>query len=164
MIKALFFDIDGTLVSFKTHEIPVDTIEALSSAKERGVRVFISTGRPPQFITNLSAIDSIIDGYITTNGAYNYIGDKLISREPIPKVDVERIIDTVDRQGCSCMVVGESRVAVYHADEIVRKVFCDDLKITNIDFSLSAEAFLKKDVFQLSPFLNVEQEICLMNY
>ena len=33
MIKALFFDIDGTLVSFKTHEIPVSTIEALTAAK-----------------------------------------------------------------------------------------------------------------------------------
>ena len=26
MIKALFFDVDGTLVSFKTHKIPERTI------------------------------------------------------------------------------------------------------------------------------------------
>ena len=30
MIKALFFDIDGTLVSFNTHAIPPTTIEAVS--------------------------------------------------------------------------------------------------------------------------------------
>ena len=35
MIKALFFDIDGTLVSFKTHQIPVSTIEALEAAKSQ---------------------------------------------------------------------------------------------------------------------------------
>ena len=35
MIKALFFDIDGTLVSFKTHQIPVSTIEALEAAKAK---------------------------------------------------------------------------------------------------------------------------------
>ena len=29
MTKALFFDIDGTLVSFHTHRIPSSTIEAL---------------------------------------------------------------------------------------------------------------------------------------
>ena len=29
MVKAVFFDIDGTLVSFKTHEVPQSTIEAL---------------------------------------------------------------------------------------------------------------------------------------
>ena len=28
-IKALFFDIDGTLVSFKTHQIPESTVDAL---------------------------------------------------------------------------------------------------------------------------------------
>ena len=30
MTKALFFDIDGTLVSFQTHAIPASTIEALT--------------------------------------------------------------------------------------------------------------------------------------
>ena len=41
MIKALFFDIDGTLVSFKTHEIPVSTIEALTAAKAKGISSFL---------------------------------------------------------------------------------------------------------------------------
>ena len=50
MIKALFFDIDGTLVSFKTHQIPVSTIEALTAAKAKGipdVRASSSTTCPP---------------------------------------------------------------------------------------------------------------------
>ena len=33
---ALFFDIDGTLVSFQTHEIPASTILALTQAKANG--------------------------------------------------------------------------------------------------------------------------------
>ena len=33
MTKALFFDIDGTLVSFETHRIPSSTIEALDARK-----------------------------------------------------------------------------------------------------------------------------------
>ena len=65
MIKALFFDIDGTLVSFKTHEIPVSTIEALTAAKAKGIHIFISTGRPRVIINNLSALQerNLIDGY-----------------------------------------------------------------------------------------------------
>ena len=51
---ALFFDIDGTLVSFKTHEIPQSTIQALTQAKANGSRVYIATGRPPLIITNLA--------------------------------------------------------------------------------------------------------------
>ena len=45
-IKAAFFDIDGTLVSFRTHQVPSSTIEAIKQVKERGVKIFISTGRP----------------------------------------------------------------------------------------------------------------------
>ena len=45
-IKALFFDIDGTLVSFKTHQIPESTVDALRKVHDKGVKIFISTGRP----------------------------------------------------------------------------------------------------------------------
>ena len=41
MTKALFFDIDGTLVSFKTHSIPASSIEALEKAHAKGVKIFI---------------------------------------------------------------------------------------------------------------------------
>ena len=37
-IKALFFDIDGTLVSFQTHQIPASTVQALEEAKANGVQ------------------------------------------------------------------------------------------------------------------------------
>ena len=37
MIKAAFFDIDGTLVSFMTHRIPDSTKQALTRMRERGV-------------------------------------------------------------------------------------------------------------------------------
>ena len=67
-IKALFFDIDGTLVSFQTHRIPQSTVEALEKAKLNGVKIYISTGRPIILITNLGQIEHLIDGYITTNG------------------------------------------------------------------------------------------------
>ena len=71
MIKALFFDIDGTLVSFRTHSVPASTVSALTAAHEAGVRIFISTGRPAPLINNLDPILHLIDGYITpTAGAF----------------------------------------------------------------------------------------------
>ncbi len=59
MIKALFFDVDGTLVSFKTHQIPQSTIDALTEAKRRGTGIYISTGRPMRLINNLDNVSSI---------------------------------------------------------------------------------------------------------
>ena len=34
MIKAVFFDIDGTLVSFKTHKLPDSTVRALDLLRD----------------------------------------------------------------------------------------------------------------------------------
>lgn len=68
MIKALFFDIDGTLLSFDTHTVPDSTLSALHTASERGVRLFVATGR---HITNTECVSHInFDGYITANGGY----------------------------------------------------------------------------------------------
>ena len=46
MVKAIFFDIDGTLVSFKTHTIPESTRQTLQQLRQQGIKVFIATGRP----------------------------------------------------------------------------------------------------------------------
>ena len=78
MIKALFFDIDGTLVSFKTHVIPDSAVKALEKAHNKGIKIFIATGRPMAIINNMSQLEEkgLIDGYVTMNGAYCFIGDK----------------------------------------------------------------------------------------
>ena len=42
MIRALFLDVDGTLVSFRTHRIAPSAVAALKEARGRGVGVFLS--------------------------------------------------------------------------------------------------------------------------
>ena len=59
MTKALFFDIDGTLVSFETHRIPPSTIEALEATHAK-LKIFIATGRPKAIINNLSELQDRI--------------------------------------------------------------------------------------------------------
>ena len=82
MIKALFFDIDGTLVSFSTHEIPASALQAIKAAKAKGVKIFISTGRPKAFLTsNLDVIRPLVDGYITNNGALVEASDEIVEKQ-----------------------------------------------------------------------------------
>jgi len=65
--KAVFTDIDGTLVSFKTHKVPQSAIDALQAAHEKGITLIISTGRP---FTDLKEVVSLpYDGVISLNGA-----------------------------------------------------------------------------------------------
>ena len=93
MVKAIFFDIDGTLVSFKTHTIPESTLNALAQLREKGIKVFISTGRPKVLMTKAVG-DLEFDGYITLNGAYCFTSDhRDIYKKGIPEEDVERLIE-----------------------------------------------------------------------
>ena len=43
--KALFFDIDGTLLSEITHKVPESAAHALEKARKKGHLVFINSGR-----------------------------------------------------------------------------------------------------------------------
>lgn len=76
MKRFLFFDIDGTLVSFKSHKIPESAIYGLTLAKEKGAGIYIATGRPYGLINNIEEIKHLVDGYITANGAYCFPANK----------------------------------------------------------------------------------------
>ena len=91
MVKAIFFDIDGTLVSFETHKIPASTQEALKTLRDKGIKIFIATGRPQCLINNLGDLE--FDGYITVNGSYCFTaGHQPIYKGCIPQEDIERLI------------------------------------------------------------------------
>lgn len=164
MIKALFFDIDGTLVSFKTHQIPESTVEALTLAKEKGIKVFISTGRPFPLINNLDAIKNLIDGYITTNGAYCFIGDDIISCNDIQKEDVNTVIAESKRVRFPCMVVGEKDLTMYNTEsnpDLVMKI-SKLLNIPGIDLELPIDSVTSQRIIQITPFISESQESSLL--
>ena len=48
MIKAIFFDVDGTLVSFRQKFLSDQTMADLSALRARGIWIFLSTGRALQ--------------------------------------------------------------------------------------------------------------------
>ena len=92
-VKAIFFDIDGTLVSFRTHTIPSSTREALFQLKAKGVKTFVATGRPWKIIDNLE--DCPFDGFITMNGSSCFTSDfKPIFQRGIPRENIERLISS----------------------------------------------------------------------
>lgn len=68
MIKAAFFDVDGTLLSHKTKQVPYSTKAALRSLKDAGIRCIVSTGRMLQEMERLPMGELTFDAYITMNG------------------------------------------------------------------------------------------------
>lgn len=161
-IKALFFDIDGTLVSFNTHRIPQSTVDALERAKRNGVEVYISTGRPPMIINNLSQLEHLIDGYITTNGARCFVGDRVVSQRAILPADVRKVLDAADRDGYPVIVVGEDRIAIHRYTDEVYEIFAKGLGV-DCNVFLSDVADLRgESILQLTPFCSEAQEALLM--
>ena len=94
MIKAAFFDIDGTLLSFKTHRIPASAQQVLDSFHEQGIACVIATGRPtyqmPDWLFELGW-----DAYITLSGQHCFDAEGVYRSCPIDPDDVAVIVDQV---------------------------------------------------------------------
>ena len=159
---ALFFDIDGTLVSFKTHEIPASTIFALTQAKANGHKVFISTGRPPLIITNLGAIENLIDGYVTVNGALCFVGNEIVRCKDIPKEAVMTVTKDAQERNYGLIVVGEKDVAVLDPHGEVDRIFRGELAVENLNLAKPLDVVLRQRILQLTPFFPEEYERDLM--
>lgn len=158
MIKALFFDIDGTLVSFHTHEIPDTTVKAIQQAKANGVKVFISTGRPKAFISSLESIEPYIDGYITNNGACSFIGDTVINSNPITPGDVSTIYNYAIEHNHPMIIMGKDDFAIINNYDIVYSIFYGELRI-RVDRNIKpAEEVMKSEIYQMTMFLDPEEE------
>ena len=162
MTKSLFFDIDGTLVSFQTHVIPASTIEELTLAHEKGIQIFIATGRPTLIINNLCELQSrgLIVGYITMNGGYCYVGDEIIYKSPIPKEDVQTMARICQERGYACIFVGEHEAWVCQPSDELRQIFYNFLGVKEFPVVDFDEA-LSHEIYQLTPFFSPEDELTI---
>lgn len=118
MIKAIFFDIDGTLVSYKTHEIPLSTFAALEKLKEKGIKVFIATGRGKDGLAVLK--DFPFDGYITLNGQYCYVDKQhKIYENTIVREDLQALLDYLEKDPFPCGFTEENTKYFNYRDQRV---------------------------------------------
>lgn len=159
MKKALFFDIDGTLVSFSTHRIPDSAVDAIARAKAAGHKMVISTGRPRIIINNLAQLQDLglIDVYITMNGAYVFCGDQVLSKQPIPEADAHEVSKLCSEKGIPCIFVGEDSISIAGSNLEAVDIFARQLMappIPNSDY----EQPLSQELYQITPFLNASEE------
>lgn len=88
--KILFLDIDGTILK------PDDTIEnstkeAIAEVKQKGLEVFLATGRPLHEIAEIAA-ELNIKSYIGYNGAYAIHEGKDIFKSPMTEKTVRNFV------------------------------------------------------------------------
>ena len=162
MKRFLFFDIDGTLVSFTNHKIPESAIYGLTLAKEKGAGIYIATGRPYKLIDNIEEIRHLVDGYITANGAYCFSGNQVISCCPIPTEQVTSVIELSDKMGFACMIVGEHDIMMYNNNPAADHIFKDMLNVPELRESTSLQTILGQRILQLTPVVTpMEEQVIL---
>lgn len=105
MIKAIFFDIDGTLVSFDTHCMHDSTPAALVELRRRGIKIFICTGRHELLIDNVDT--SLFDGIVSLNGQCVRVGKEIIYTNAMSAGDAEAAVRFAQERGISTIFEGE---------------------------------------------------------
>lgn len=110
MIKAIFFDIDGTLYSHKTYQVPKSALKALEQLQKQGILLFTSTGRHMLMIEYLLGSQIPFDGHISLTGQICLDREKQIFyRNPICREDTEKIIKFFNKKTVPLTLMEENR-------------------------------------------------------
>ncbi|RKL66623.1 HAD family hydrolase [Salipaludibacillus neizhouensis] len=90
--KVIFLDMDGTVLNH-FNKVSIHTKEIIDELRNRGIFVFIATGRSAGEISGVVPPGFQVDGLITSNGMAGYIGDEAVYEHSLSLELVERIIE-----------------------------------------------------------------------
>lgn len=93
MIKIIFFDIDGTLLPLKTTKLSTNLINALNAVQEKGVKLFLASGRPKFVLPEFEGVH--FDGALCFNGQYGFDQNGVLYENAMDPQDVMQITKNV---------------------------------------------------------------------
>lgn len=160
MTKAIFFDVDGTLVSFHTHRISPTVIQALHTLRSRGIKLFIATGRHPAMLSYLRSAFPF-DGWVTLSGQYCYCGEQVLHSNPMDRKAVAELVAAAQSNAFSCIFLEGRDIYINYADQYTMQFMADlDLELPPVRDPRTA---LEHEIYQAVTFLNQENEHLLLS-
>lgn len=121
-IRAIFFDIDGTLLDHATGDVPDSAVEALKKVKEKGIKIVIATGRAIEEVKKLPVMKIPFDAYLTLNG--NICLDenfKIFAGNEIIPEEVEILRGIFEAKMIPFVFIGEKGRYINYIDDVVIK-------------------------------------------
>ena len=164
MIKAAFFDIDGTLVSFKTHTMPESTKRALAALRHNGVKVFIATGRAPNNIEFIKKMFDF-DGFVCFNGQLCLETDGTVLYDhPLPKRDIDAVLPYMNEHKIACCFEMAYRQVFNLVDQRVQDLlaYVNEPAVKPEDIVDVSE--MTQNFYQLSAYITPDEEESLMRH
>lgn len=155
-IKAIFFDIDGTLQTMgEVPMIPASTRLALTKLRDKGVKLFIATGRPPVILKDFkSLVNFEFDGWVTTNGQYCTCGHQVIRECIIPEAELERALCYLQEKNIGC-VIAELDYAYKNMDHPVLREYMHEPAYDHLD---DLNRIHQHKVYQLMVYIDEKEE------
>lgn len=145
-IKIIFFDIDGTLIPLGESGVRDETIRALKSLKDRGIKICIATGRSPIQIPKIDQVE--FDCHLTFNGSLCYNDNEDIFSNPLNRDDIMTFIKNASAMNKPLGLASKGQyVANFLNDDLAQYFSFGSTLPTMVD---DIEKFaLNKDVYQM---------------
>jgi len=152
--KIIFFDIDRTLYDPDIKGIPVSTIKALKKLRlNKNIEIAIATGRAFYMLHIIDEIKEYINIFITINGQIIIKDGVTIYRNPIPKKQVEQIVEKLEEHSLKYGFLGEFDETLNIVDEKGKLAFEHvNMKLPRID----PHFYKENDIFQMWSFCEKE--------
>lgn len=161
MIKAVFFDIDGTLLDHEFHRMPRSTLTALKQLRKQGIKLFVATGRPPNNLTTIKQWFDF-DGYLTSNGQYCFNEETVIYEKYIEYDDIKNILPYLNEFQIPVLFAtleeNFSNIANYRLDEVASSLNQPRYPVK------SADEILDHQIVQLMAYIDEAEDEKFLSY
>ncbi len=162
MIKAAFFDLDGTLFSHSQKKVPDSTILAFKELKEKGIKRVLCTGRHIVELRQLGILDLGLefDGYVLLNGQIILDeNQKYLDGTPIRDSETKKIVKLFNEKDFSLILENIDELYANIMDDF----YLEGLKSVNTK-PFPIKEYDERPIFQVSTYVKKERQEFLREY
>lgn len=157
-VRAVFLDVDGTMLSHARNVVPASTRAAVRALAEAGIMPILATGRTSYLLGMVDLTD--FAGAITFNGQLVEVGGCVLHSNPLDADDVAAVVGEVRRGTFACLFMERDRM--YLSGSNARVHAMEELTHNRFELGDVSRA-LENDVYQLNVFLAPGEEHLLLD-
>lgn len=158
-VRAVFFDIDGTLISYRTHTMPPSTLRALQALHDKGIKVVLASGRPLFLMASILELFPF-DAIAALNGQVCYVDGQVIRKQTFDREDMRRLAAHAEECGYPCLIMEENSSFLTGVNDAVREHY----RIIDEDMTQLGETawITERDVYQFVVYADARDETALV--
>ena len=154
MIKAAFFDVDGTLLSYTTRQVLPSAMAAIAKLQAQGILCIVATGRNMSQLEKLPVAEIPFDAYLTLNGQLMLDKDKnVLFSVPIEGKAKDFLVEKFNDHTYPAVIVEENQMYLNYVTEHVLEVN----RIISITIPPLSD-YRGGDIYQVCAYLLPEEE------